>query len=688
MDATSLSTGTVVDRYTLDAPIGEGGMAMVFRVRHNGLGTMHALKVLTLGGSQIRERLRQEGQVQATLKHPNVITVTDMIDLGGSPGLIMEYVAGPCLHDYLRDTRLSVDQADELARGILSGVAAAHGRGLIHRDLKPANIMLQVTDRGLVPKITDFGLAKLLGEGGRGFNKTRTGSTMGTPHYMSPEQVRDSKNVDTATDIFALGAILYELVCGERAFDGRDLLEIFNAVAHGKYIPPRDVVPELPQRMHDAIVAALQVDPSDRPPSCEALLQQWLGVEAVAGNPVASAFSGASIERARSLGSKASFMAPPGSVVPESAPSDATWADDPSGRGEAPKSTSSAEDLGRSLLNDRPDTISQSRVVMGLGGISLLLVALAGSSVVAGLVFGAVVWFGSPRTVDDGAQHPPAVVGNADVDDEPSVAAARPPPTALSAPATTDKTADAPVAIASGEPARGTTPQPSRGDTSPAAAPPPDALVEADEATDDAVGAVDVAPPPDDLPPPDDPDPDEVDPVADAAPPEPAPASATGPDKGPLLASPDPDDRKRGIDNLAKRSDDDAVLLLTNMAIEENDSTVRRYAWRVLASRVDDKFGDYWIMLRGVTWTLANAGERDARDAAALLGRNSANPDDLMAGLTSSSAAVRKASIDAVASMGNKAPIGYDFDGLLEPLTADADSSVANKARQALKRLP
>ena len=263
MNAADLTTGSVVDRYTVTRVLGEGGMAMVYQVEHQQLHSQHALKVLTLGSQNIRERLLLEGRAQAALRHPNVVTVTDVVDIGGSPGLIMEYINGPSLEGYLAHQRLDIAQVDALVHGILAGVAAAHDAQLVHRDLKPANIMLAITPTGLQPKVTDFGLAKIVAPGSG--SQTRTGSTMGTPHYMSPEQIADAKNVGPATDIWALGAILYEMLSGHRAFPGNNLLSIFSAVNEGTFVPIEERVPDAPERMHRAIRAALQRDISERP---------------------------------------------------------------------------------------------------------------------------------------------------------------------------------------------------------------------------------------------------------------------------------------------------------------------------------------------------------------------------------------------------------------------------------------
>jgi serine/threonine-protein kinase len=271
-----LNPGTQVDRYVVQSVLGEGGMAVVYLCRHDQLGTMHALKVLTMTSRAVRQRLVQEGRLQAQLRHPNIVAVTDIITLNGAPGLVMEYIEGPSLDDLLNEKSLSFEQADALAEGILAGVAHAHAQGLVHRDLKPANIMLAVENGTLVPKVMDFGLAKLL-ESEPGSARTRTGSTMGTPHYMSPEQVSDSKNVDGRTDVFALGAILYELVTGYRAFGGENLLQIFSAVASARFKPPKQLRPDLPDRMERAILGALEPDKDARIQSVEQLAAVWSG---------------------------------------------------------------------------------------------------------------------------------------------------------------------------------------------------------------------------------------------------------------------------------------------------------------------------------------------------------------------------------------------------------------------------
>jgi len=271
-----LSQGHEVERYVVEAMLGQGGMATVYRVRHTQLGTRHALKILSLPSASIRERLLQEGRVQATLHHPNIVAVTDVIDISGAPGLLMEYVAGPSLDQLLARRRFTREEADDVVSGVLAGVAAAHAAGLVHRDLKPANILLSTVRGRVVAKVADFGLAKILAEDG-GVTQTRTGATMGTPAYMAPEQIRNARGVNARADVFALGAILYELACGNRAFEGNDTLDLFNAISRADYRDLRATDPSIPDRMIEAVAAALTVEIDQRPKDCEALWAIWSG---------------------------------------------------------------------------------------------------------------------------------------------------------------------------------------------------------------------------------------------------------------------------------------------------------------------------------------------------------------------------------------------------------------------------
>ena len=290
-----LEPGQTIERFTVEAKLGEGGMAAVYRVRHNTLGSYHALKLLKVANDEIRRRLVEEGRVQASLHHPNVVAVTDVLVVAGQPGLLMELVDGPTLEEWLWENRPTLPQAEALFRGVLAGVGRAHRAGLVHRDLKPGNILLDFTDGALVPKVTDFGLAKILSDDDS-HSQTRSGVTLGTPQFMAPEQIRNAKNVDQRADIFALGCILYNLVCGRPPFQDPDILNLYNAIASGSYPPPETFAPDLPVRVSAAIQACLTVDRDARAQDCERVRITLFGDQESAADSSAKLWAGAIAE--------------------------------------------------------------------------------------------------------------------------------------------------------------------------------------------------------------------------------------------------------------------------------------------------------------------------------------------------------------------------------------------------------
>lgn len=256
----------IADRYVVEALIGTGGMAEVYKVRHTELGSVHALKVLTWRKKGLAERFLNEGRVQASLGHPNVVTVTDILRFDGFTALVMEYVDGISLEQWIAERGpLPVQEAFALFVPILAAVAAAHDRGVLHRDLKPANVLLADTPVGWVPKVVDFGIAKFVEEE-MGAGSTTSGMVMGTAGYMAPEQVRDSSTVDQRADIFALAAILFEVLTGRRAFEDADgSLTITSTIDRE---PPPLEVPDLSPSMSAAIRKAMSRNRDDRYPDC------------------------------------------------------------------------------------------------------------------------------------------------------------------------------------------------------------------------------------------------------------------------------------------------------------------------------------------------------------------------------------------------------------------------------------
>lgn len=262
-----IRAGERVDgRYEVIRLLGEGGIAQVWLVRHIELGSLHALKMLVWRKPKLAERLLLEGRIQAQLRHPNVVSVTDVVRHDGQAGLLMEYVDGQSLQTYLVEHGgLGVDRGLEMFAQILAGVTAAHDAGVLHRDLKPANILLANTPSGLLPKVTDFGLAKVVIEEGR-TDGTRVGAVMGTPGYMAPEQARDSATVTARADVFALGAILFELVSGRKTFPDD---ASFDEAVHKGVVPDLDdLLPSCPRSVSDAVTRALAIDARERFPDC------------------------------------------------------------------------------------------------------------------------------------------------------------------------------------------------------------------------------------------------------------------------------------------------------------------------------------------------------------------------------------------------------------------------------------
>jgi len=275
-----LSVGRRLDRYEVQERIGVGAMGAVYRVEHTTLGSSHALKVVHLASEGARSRLIREGQAQGRLQHAGVVPVTDVIDVDGEPGLVMAYVDGPPLSAWLAaHGPPSLDLVGRLGEQILRAVGAAHGAGIVHRDLKPGNVLIASTDQGPAARVCDFGLARSLddADGHRG--------PLGTPGYMAPEQIRDAGQADARSDLFAVGAVLYELATGARAFDGPDIVEVWRRIGEGAYDPPRRLRPELPDAMARTIERALSVDPAHRFPDAAAMLAAWQAATAAPPPP-------------------------------------------------------------------------------------------------------------------------------------------------------------------------------------------------------------------------------------------------------------------------------------------------------------------------------------------------------------------------------------------------------------------
>ncbi len=248
--------GDLVDngKYRIDRKIGEGAMGAVYAATHTVLGNRVAIKWLMphLASHEVAvKRFLTEAQVAARIEHPNVVRPIDISTETGAPYIVMEFLEGQSLSDYLGEGRLPLEQTGRVMGPVLRGVYAAHQKGVVHRDLKPANIFLAETPEGWTPKVLDFGIAKVTEGRGQG-TLTQEGSTMGTLLYMSPEQLQDARNVTVQTDVYALGVILYEVLTGQMPYEG-SILELAIKIHEGNPTPMTEHVEELPAEL-DAVV--------------------------------------------------------------------------------------------------------------------------------------------------------------------------------------------------------------------------------------------------------------------------------------------------------------------------------------------------------------------------------------------------------------------------------------------------
>ncbi len=251
-------------RYQIETRLGEGAVAVVYRAMDRELQRPVAIKVLrqvSALNDVARKRFHREAQVAGGLSHPNIIAVHDSGEVGGQPYLVMELVEGHSLGTILSARRYEPRAMAQMLEKVARGVAAAHDKGVVHRDLKPANIMVTRQDE---PKVGDFGLVHLMGaETGL----TRTGATLGTPLYMAPEQLSGSDvPITPATDVYALGAILYEILTGRPPHIGESLAEIYAKIAQDDAIPPRRLNAKVPRDLETITLKALERDPARRYP--------------------------------------------------------------------------------------------------------------------------------------------------------------------------------------------------------------------------------------------------------------------------------------------------------------------------------------------------------------------------------------------------------------------------------------
>lgn len=263
-----MNEGAEIDRWVLERPLGAGGMASVWLARHRTLGSHHAVKVLQINHPSLAQRLLREGRIQATLVHPNIVAVTDVVETQWGLMLVMPYVDGPTLSQWLERSPRDAVLAMALFRAVLDGIEFAHDHDVAHRDLKPSNVLLKPQRGTFIAQVADFGVARALtGEGGL----TRSGAVMGTLGYMPPEQATGRDGVDHRADVFALGVILHQMVTGELPFPSEDIFEYVASTQMRAWHERSALRTRLDPRVDAAIAGALQPDPATRWPSVAAL---------------------------------------------------------------------------------------------------------------------------------------------------------------------------------------------------------------------------------------------------------------------------------------------------------------------------------------------------------------------------------------------------------------------------------
>ena len=278
-----------VPGYEIQGELGRGGMGVVYRARHLGLERVVALKMIRAGAQASPDelaRFRSEAALQARVHHPNIVQIFEVGEAGSCPYFALECVEGASLDKRIAGTPQPARAAAQLVETLARAVQHAHAKGLVHRDLKPANILVAADG---TPKVGDFGLAKRL-EGDAG--QTQSGAVIGTPNYLAPEQAWGRlKAIGRATDVYALGTILYELLTGRPPFLGATAADTIMQVRHQEPVPPRRLLAQVPHDLETICLKCLRKEPGQRYASALDLaddLKRFLNGEPIQARPVSA----------------------------------------------------------------------------------------------------------------------------------------------------------------------------------------------------------------------------------------------------------------------------------------------------------------------------------------------------------------------------------------------------------------
>src|SRR6202451_2700538 len=282
VDPTTITLGSDFGpRYRIDALLGQGGMGRVYKAYDKELNRTVAIKVVrqgVMGEADALNRFKQELVLASKISHKNILRIHDLGEVDGMKFITMAYVEGQDLHQIIKaNPKLPLERALKFATQLAGALAAAHAEDVVHRDLKPQNILLDKNDQVY---IADFGLAKSYAAGAVGM--TQTGAFLGTPRYMSPEQV-EGKPTDGRSDLYAFGLILYEMVAGDVPFTGESTLKVMYQRLQERPKSPKSANPSIPTWLERVIMRCLEKDPEDRYQNAYEILADLQGGQSVSG---------------------------------------------------------------------------------------------------------------------------------------------------------------------------------------------------------------------------------------------------------------------------------------------------------------------------------------------------------------------------------------------------------------------
>lgn len=276
----------IAGRYDIVRLLGEGGMGQVYEARHVELDKPVAIKFLFMElavDEELLERFRREARITASLRHANIVEVMDFgVTDEGQPYIVMEYLAGESLSEILdREGKLSIPVATKIMTQILSGLVEAHGLGIVHRDLKPDNVFLdEVKGQGTVVKLLDFGISKITAKDTtENLQLTKTGVVMGTPNYMSPEQVMGTVELDGRADLYACGVMFFEMLTGRRPFEGETHNEIVVRIMSDPLPDMTSLCPDIGEELRALILRALSRERDYRFATADELMEELTAID-------------------------------------------------------------------------------------------------------------------------------------------------------------------------------------------------------------------------------------------------------------------------------------------------------------------------------------------------------------------------------------------------------------------------